>query len=1110
MRLILFILMALSLSTGAHAAPGSDSETVAQALEQAKAAKNQPGQTELVDTLQAAQNALEERDNAQQRTDEYQRIIDNYPKLSQNLRQQLAALRDDSDPVSENLSGDALSQEILQVSSRLIDKTREAQQQQEKNRDITDSLSQIPQRQTDIRRQLNELERRAGASSASTPLAQAQQLALQGDIARLKALSSELELAQLSASNRQELAKLRAELAEKQSDQLDNRLQALRNQLNNQRQREAEKALESTEQLAENSGNLPPDIEAQFNVNRQLSQALNQQAQRMDLVASQQRQAASQILQVRQALNTLREQSQWIGVSNVLGETLRAQVARLPERPKPQQVDTEMAQIRVQRLRYEDQLNKQPQLRQVRQADGSPLTTEQNRILESQLRTQRELLNALLQGGDGLILELTKLRVSNSQLEDALKEVNEATHRYLFWTADVSPLTITWPLEIMQDLRRLLSLDTLGQLGNAAVMMLTSKETLIPLFAALLLVGFSISSRRRFTAFLERSSNRVGKVNQDHFFLTVRTLFWSILVASPLPVLWGILGYGLQQAWPWPIAVAVGDGVTATVPLLWVVMICAAFARTHGLFVAHFGWPQHRVARAMRYYLMSIGFIVPLIMALIMFDNLNDREFSASLGRLCFVLICGALAIVTLSLKRAGIPLYLDKEGNGDNVLNRLFWNLMLCAPLLAGLASLLGYLATAQALLARLETSVAIWFLLLVIYHVIRRWMLIQRRRLAFDRARHRRAGMLAQRAKGEDEQAQGHSMEGSAETDDPAIDLDTISTQSLRLVRSVLTLIALLSVIALWSEIHSAFSFLENISLWDVTTTVQGVESIEPITVGAVLIAILVLIITTQLVRNLPALLELAILQHLDLTPGTGYAITTVTKYLLTLLGGLVGFSMIGIEWAKLQWLIAALGVGLGFGLQEIFANFISGLIILFEKPVRIGDTVTIRDLTGSVTRINTRATTISDWDRKEIIVPNKAFITEQFINWSLSDAVTRVVLTIPAPASVSTEEVTQILLSAAERCSLVLDNPSPEAFLVDLQQGIQLFELRMYAAEMGHRMPLRHEIHQLILQGFQAHHIDMPFPPFQMRLETLNGKSSGTTLTSAGKGKRTPGSL
>ncbi|CCK03974.1 Potassium efflux system KefA protein / Small-conductance mechanosensitive channel [Cronobacter sakazakii 701] len=340
--------------------------------------------------------------------------------------------------------------------------------------------------------------------------------------------------------------------------------------------------------------------------------------------------------------------------------------------------------------------------------------------------------------------------------------------------------------------------------------------------------------------------------------------------------------------------------------------------------------------------------------------------------------------------------------------------------------------------------------------------------------------------------------------------LDLDAISAQSLRLVRSILTLIALLSVIVLWSEIHSAFGFLENISLWDVTSTVQGVESIEPITLGAVLIAILVFIVTTQLVRNLPALLELVVLQHLELTPGTGYAITTITKYLLMLIGGLVGFSMIGIEWSKLQWLVAALGVGLGFGLQEIFANFISGLIILFEKPIRIGDTVTIRDLTGSVTRINTRATTISDWDRKEIIVPNKAFITEQFINWSLSDSVTRVVLTVPAPADANSEEVTQILYRAAEKCSYVIDNPPPEVFLVDLQQGIQLFELRIHAAEMGHRMPLRHEIHQLILQGFREHGIEMPFPPFQMRLESLDGKRMARTLSSAGRTSRAPGSM
>ncbi|EMO8774365.1 miniconductance mechanosensitive channel MscM [Klebsiella variicola] len=1109
MRLIYTFLLALSLSFGAYAATAPDAKQITQELEQAKAAK--PAQPETVEVLQSALNALEEQKSSLERARQYQDVIDNFPKLFQSLRSQLNNLSEEPRQVPNGLTADALNQEILQVSSQLLESSRQAQQEQDRAREIADSLNQLPQQQTDARRQLNEVERRIGTQTGNNALAQAQNLALQAESARLKALVDELDLAQLSANNRQELSRARSELAQKQSEQLDAYLQALRNLQNSQRQREAEKALESTELLAENSENLPPDITAQFKVNRELSQALNQQAQRMDLVASQQRQATNQTLQVRQALNTLREQSQWLGSSNLLGEALRAQVARLPERPRPQQLDTEMAQLRVQRLRFEDLLSKQPQLRQIRQADGQPLTSEQNKILQAQLRTQNELLNSLLRGGDTLMLELTKLKVANGQLEDALKEINEATHRYLFWTSDVSPIGFSWPLEIVQDLRRLISLDTISELGKASAMMLTSKETLLPLFAALLLVGFSISSRRHFTRFLERSSARVGKVTQDHFWLTLRTVFWSILVASPLPVLWMTLGYGLQSAWPFPLAVAIGDGVTATVPLLWVVMICATFARPNGLFIAHFGWPRNRVAKAMRYYLMSIGLIVPLIMALIMFDNLNDREFSASLGRLCFLLICGALAVVTLSLKHAGIPLYLDKEGNGDNMVNRLLWNLMLGAPLVAMLAAAVGYLATAQALLARLETSVAIWFLLLVVYHIIRRWMLIQRRRLAFDRARHRRAEILAQRARGEDEPVHVSSPEGSVETEVSEVDLDAISTQSLRLVRSLLMLIALLSVIVLWSEIHSAFGFLENISLWDVTSTVQGVESLEPITLGAVLIAILVLIITTQLVRNLPALLELAILQHLDLTPGTGYAITTITKYLLMLVGGLVGFSMIGIEWSKLQWLVAALGVGLGFGLQEIFANFISGLIILFEKPIRIGDTVTIRDLTGSVTRINTRATTISDWDRKEIIVPNKAFITEQFINWSLSDSVTRVVLTVPAPVDADTDEVTKILIAAAHRCSLVIDTPAPEAFLVDLQQGIQIFELRIFAAEMGHRMPLRHEMHQLILAGFREHGIDMPFPPFQMRLESIDGRQSSKTMTSAGKtSRRTAGSL
>ncbi|WP_312142076.1 miniconductance mechanosensitive channel MscM [Pantoea septica] len=1104
MRSFLILLLSLWLSTSALAATMPDASQLKQALDEAKAAKSSPAQAEQVQSLEAALNYLSERDASLERAKQYQQVIDDFPRLARELRQQITSLDDGSKSVrsTSSMSSAQLDQEILQVSSQLLEEGRQAQQEQDRAREISDSLSQLPQQQTDARRAMTESDRRVqSGSAAASPQSQAQLWARQAENAVNKARVDELELAQLSANNRQELARMRADLHQRKAAQLDNYLQALRNQLNEQRQREAELALARTEQLAENSGDLPPVISDQFRVNRDLSAALNQQAQRMDLVASQQRLATNQIIQVRQALGTLREQSQWLGASNLLGEALRAQVARLPDMPKSQQIDNEMAQLRVQRLGYEDLLQQQETLRKAHQPDGKPFSAEQRRILDAQLKTQRELLNSLISSCDTLILEITKLKVANTQLQDALTDVKDATHRYLFWTADISPIGLNYPVEVARDLSRLLSLDTLGQLGKALAMMATSRETVLPLIGAVLLVGFSLRTRRHFNAFLARSASKVGKVTQDRFRLTVRTVFWSILVALPLPVLWAALGYGLQHAWPYPIAVAFGDGITATLPLLWAFMISAAFARPNGLFVVHFRWPQTRVARATRYYSLTIGLIVPLIMLLIAFANMEDRQFSASLGRLCFILICGALSIVTVSLKRAGIPLYLDKEGNGENLVNRVLWNLMIAIPLAAALASMIGYLATAQALLARLETSVAIWFLLLVIYHIIRRWMLIQRRRIAFDRARQRRADMLANRARHEDEK-ESAAQNGEVEVDEPIIDLDAISAQSLRLVRSILTLIALVSVIVLWSEIHSAFGFLENIRLWDVSTTVQGVESIQPITLGSVLIAILVLIITTQLVRNMPALLELALLQHLNLTPGTGYAITTLTKYVLMLVGGLIGFSMIGIEWSKLQWLVAALGVGLGFGLQEIFANFISGLIILFEKPIRIGDTVTIRDLTGSITRINTRATTIIDWDRKEIIVPNKAFITEQFVNWSLSDSVTRVVLTIPAPAHVDSEEVTTVLRQACERCSYVLDVPAPDVFLVDLQQGIQLFELRIHAAEMGHRMPLRHELHQLILKGFAEHGIEMPFPPFQVRMETLGKKTPASNGTPAAR--------
>ncbi|WP_032114352.1 miniconductance mechanosensitive channel MscM [Candidatus Arsenophonus nilaparvatae] len=1114
MRLIVGILFSLFFITiPAFAAINLDEIQIKKEIKQLEANKNSKN-AEIIQALQVALNWLSEAQESEKKTRAYQEAIDDFPKIIKELQQQFLIESNKTVTIPTNITILELEQRIVQASSQLLEQGRQIQQEQDRNREISDSLVTLPQQLLEARRLLSDSTVRLQSLHVPvSPLAEAQYNLAQTEVTARKSKTNELEIAQLSANNRQEIARLRIELFKKRYQQIDQELQQLRNHLNFQRQQKAQLALKHTEMLAAQGGELPKFLTAQLQLNRKLSQRLNEQAYRINDIEQRQRQTSSDILTVRQALGTIREQAQWLSGSTTLGEALRAQLYHLPEIPKNQQIDREIINKRVDRLQYQDMLenldsnNKE---NEEKQAEIKNLTPEQTQIYDSLIQTRKELLSSIISGYDSEILELTKLYVAATQLTDALTDIKDATHRYMFWIADTDPISLNYPITIVKDLTRLLSLDTLSQLSGAIRVIFASQDSLLYLLAAVAIVIFSISTHQHYNNFLLRASTRIGKVTQDRFALTLRIVFWSILIALPLPILWSAIGYGLQSAWQFPMATAIGSGVRATTPVLWVFMISATFALPNGLFISHFGWSEENIKRAMRYYQLSIFVIVPLMMALITFEYYNDREFAPSLGRLCFLLLCIALSLITHNLKRVGVPLYLDRHGSGENAISNILWLLLIIAPIFSAVAALLGYLSTSQELLARLETSVAIWFFLLIIYHIIRRWMSIQRRKIAFERAKQRRADILAQRAK--DEGDNNSSGEGLVDIEESAIDLDTISAQSLGLVRSILTMVALVSLILIWSELHSAFSFLENIRLWNVTTTVNGVDTIQPITLSSLFITILIIIITAQLIRNLPALLELALLQHLDLTPGTGYAITTLTKYTIALIGSLVGFSMLGIEWSKLQWLIAAMGVGLGFGLQEIFANIISGLMILFEKPIRIGDTVTIRDLTGSITKINTRATTLTDWDRKEIIVPNKAFITEQFINWSLSDTITRIVLTIPAPADVDSTEISQILLNAAEKTPMILTNPAPEVYLVDLQQGIQIFELRIYAAEMGHRMPARHEVHQNILIGFAQHGITLPFPPFQARVDIASNNllRSATKNTSGRKPARKAGEL
>src|SRR5262249_34525568 len=151
-----------------------------------------------------------------------------------------------------------------------------------------------------------------------------------------------------------------------------------------------------------------------------------------------------------------------------------------------------------------------------------------------------------------------------------------------------------------------------------------------------------------------------------------------------------------------------------------------------------------------------------------------------------------------------------------------------------------------------------------------------------------------------------------------------------------------------------------------------------LQPISLADLFLGLLIVVLTFVAARNVPGVCEIVCSSRLSMRPGERYALASIVRYVIVIAGMLVAFARIGVGWQQVQWLAAAATLGLGFGLQEIFANFVSGLILLFERPVRVGDVVAIGDVEGTVTRIRMRATTIMDADRRELIVPNRDLVT------------------------------------------------------------------------------------------------------------------------------------
>ena len=327
-----------------------------------------------------------------------------------------------------------------------------------------------------------------------------------------------------------------------------------------------------------------------------------------------------------------------------------------------------------------------------------------------------------------------------------------------------------------------------------------------------------------------------------------------------------------------------------------------------------------------------------------------------------------------------------------------------------------------------------------------------------------------------------------GIVGSDEPEVDLVALSDKSQRLLNTAILFYGFFGLWLLWSDLFPTLRILDQITLWHHTVMVDGEALVLPVTLASVGLALLYAVITVILAKQLPAVLEIILLKFSEMSAGGRYTVTTLTNYVVVTTGAVLVFQTIGTDWSKLQWLVAALGVGIGFGLQEIVANFISGIIVLFERPIRIGDVITIGDTDGVVTRIRSRATTIRNWDGKELLVPNKEFITQRLLNWSLSDQVTRIVIDVGIDYGGDVERALLLLQEAARENPRVLDEPPPFVTFEAFGDNALTLSLKCFVESTEYRLTTITELNIAINKKFKAAGIGIAFPQRDIHIRTL----------------------
>lgn len=260
------------------------------------------------------------------------------------------------------------------------------------------------------------------------------------------------------------------------------------------------------------------------------------------------------------------------------------------------------------------------------------------------------------------------------------------------------------------------------------------------------------------------------------------------------------------------------------------------------------------------------------------------------------------------------------------------------------------------------------------------------------------------------------------------------------------------------------------------------------QPVTLRNFLVAMFILAVAIFAVRNLPAFLELVFLKHLPLEQSLRHAIRAILGYLILMVGIFASGRAMYIGWGQIQWLATALTFGLAFGLQEIFANFIAGIILLLERPLRIGDIVQVDDVSGVVTKIRIRATTIRNFDQKEFVIPNKEFITGRLLNWTLADKIVRQTLRVGIAYGSDVRQAKQIIKKICDDHANVLDEQRTVVTFEEFGDSSLNLSARIYLKDFDTWWSTMDSINLAIDDAFKAAGIEISFPQRDLHLRTV----------------------